>query len=332
MRLIVNPHKIEIIKNEAINEREIDVSKCEFEFSEEITNDFVKEAYFTFEENTYKQIIVNNECSFPSEVLEKKGQIEIGVVAYLIENEEEIKRYNPSPVFISTLVGSLKDNPENTEPITPSEMEQFEYALNNGLNDLSSGLTRLDDEIDDLQEKVNSGYFDGQDGRDGANGITPTIGDNGNWYLGNTDTGKPSRGEQGIPGEIGATGATGQPGRDGTNGVDGVSPIVTTSKSGSITTIEITDKNGTHTATINDGINGQNGANGFSPTVQTSKSGKTTTITITDATGNHTATILDGNDGQDGQDGSDYVLTNQDKQDIADIVLSELPDADEVSY
>ena len=32
---------------------------------------------------------------------------------------------------------------------------------------------------------------------DGADGITPTIGDNGNWYLGSTDTGKPSRGDDG---------------------------------------------------------------------------------------------------------------------------------------
>lgn len=38
---------------------------------------------------------------------------------------------------------------------------------------------------------------------EGADGITPTIGDNGNWYLGEEDTGKPSRGEtgpQGTPG------------------------------------------------------------------------------------------------------------------------------------
>lgn len=48
-------------------------------------------------------------------------------------------------------------------------------------------------------------------------------------------------------------------GTDGTNGQDGVSPVVSTSKSGKITTIEITDKNGTHTATINDGENGQDG-------------------------------------------------------------------------
>ena len=38
---------------------------------------------------------------------------------------------------------------------------------------------------------------DGKDGTNGQDGITPTIGENGNWYLGDTDTGKPSRGEVG---------------------------------------------------------------------------------------------------------------------------------------
>ena len=135
MRLIVNPHKIEIIKDEAVNEHEIDISKCVFEFNEAITNDYVKEAYFTLNNNTYKQIIINDECSFPSEVLETKGMIEIGVVAYLVENEQEIKRYNPSPVYFNTLQGSLKEA-QNSEPITPSEMEQFEQELQEGLNEM----------------------------------------------------------------------------------------------------------------------------------------------------------------------------------------------------
>lgn len=143
MRLIVNPHKIEIKENEAINEREIDISKCIFEFNEEITEDYVKEAYFTFEGKTYKKIIANNECSFPSETLVKKGMIEIGVVAYLVSNDEEIKRYNPSPVFIDTLEGSLKNNAENSEPITPSEMEQFEQELQDLINNVEkrAGIT-----------------------------------------------------------------------------------------------------------------------------------------------------------------------------------------------
>lgn len=37
-------------------------------------------------------------------------------------------------------------------------------------------------------------------GEKGDPGTTPTIGENGNWYLGDEDTGKPSRGEKGNPG------------------------------------------------------------------------------------------------------------------------------------
>ena len=46
--------------------------------------------------------------------------------------------------------------------------------------------------------------------------IKPTIGDNGNWYLGNTDTNKPSRGEKGDTGPKGDTGLTGAAGTNAT--------------------------------------------------------------------------------------------------------------------
>lgn len=49
----------------------------------------------------------------------------------------------------------------------------------------------------------------------GADGITPTIGDNGNWFLGTTDTGKPSRGEKGDTGDVGPKGDTGATGAAG---------------------------------------------------------------------------------------------------------------------
>lgn len=130
MKLIVNPHKISI-ETKLVNEKEINITKCYFEFAEEITNDFVKEAYFTLKDKTYKEIIVNNECSIPYEVIEEKGQVEIGVVAYLLENEEYIKRYNPSPVYFNTLDGSLKEQYENSEEVTPSDKEQIEQAITN---------------------------------------------------------------------------------------------------------------------------------------------------------------------------------------------------------
>ena len=44
----------------------------------------------------------------------------------------------------------------------------------------------------------------GDKGADGKDGITPTIGANGNWYLDTTDTGKPSRGEKGDKGDPGS--------------------------------------------------------------------------------------------------------------------------------
>lgn len=70
----------------------------------------------------------------------------------------------------------------------------------------------------------------------GADGITPHIGDNGNWFIGETDTGMPSRGEagptgaqgekgepgpQGIPGEQGPKGDPGSAGADGAKGEKG---------------------------------------------------------------------------------------------------------------
>lgn len=53
---------------------------------------------------------------------------------------------------------------------------------------------------------------------DGADGITPTIGENGNWFLGDVDTNKPSRGEKGETGARGEKGETGATGADGADG------------------------------------------------------------------------------------------------------------------
>ena len=65
----------------------------------------------------------------------------------------------------------------------------------------------------------------------------------------------------------------------GEPGTDGVSPTITASRSGKVTTLTITDKNGTTQADINDGVD---------PTVTTSKVDRTTTMTITDINGTRT--------------------------------------------
>lgn len=97
-------------------------------------------------------------------------------------------------------------------------------------------------------------------------GITPHIGANGNWYIGETDTGVNAEGNDGEDGKTPHIGANGNwfigstdTGVDavGDDGEDGTSPTVTVSKSGKVTTITITDKNGKKTATINDGADGK---------------------------------------------------------------------------
>ena len=55
----------------------------------------------------------------------------------------------------------------------------------------------------------------------GTDGITPTIGENGNWFLGDVDTNKPSRGEQGPKGDTGDIGPQGPKGDKGDTGPQG---------------------------------------------------------------------------------------------------------------
>ena len=67
----------------------------------------------------------------------------------------------------------------------------------------------------DWTDLVQLSDITGAKGDPGENGITPTIGENGNWYLGDDDTGKPSRGEKGDPGQKGDPGEKGDPGPTG---------------------------------------------------------------------------------------------------------------------
>ena len=61
----------------------------------------------------------------------------------------------------------------------------------------------------------------GPAGEDGADGLTPYIGKNGNWWIGEKDTGIQAQGPAGADGEDGATGPQGPAGADGEQGEQG---------------------------------------------------------------------------------------------------------------
>lgn len=73
---------------------------------------------------------------------------------------------------------------------------------------------------------------------------------------------KGNRGEKGEAGMDGAPGKDGINGKDGMDGRDGVSPAVTLSRSGTVTTLSVTDALGTKTAQIYDGAKGEKGDEG----------------------------------------------------------------------
>lgn len=103
---------------------------------------------------------------------------------------------------------------------------------------------------------------DGQPGKDGTDGITPTIGDNGNWFLGATDTGisakgvkgntgdKGEKGDTGPQGPAGPQGPQGAAGPQGPAGKDGSGMDITGSTVGQIAKISAVDENGKPTAWV----------------------------------------------------------------------------------
>lgn len=130
---------------------------------------------------------------------------------------ELVKQSASSEQIAAAVSQYLKDNPIiETDPTVPAwakEKNKPTYTAAE-VGALSRGT--LDAAINDaLTAAKASGEFDG------ADGITPTIGDNGNWYLGDTDTNKPSRGEQGPAGPKGDTGGTGPQGPRGEIGPQG---------------------------------------------------------------------------------------------------------------
>lgn len=88
-------------------------------------------------------------------------------------------------------------------------------------------------------------------------------------------------------------------------------------------TITFTDSEGNSFTTSGESVIG---ADGFSPVATVTQTASGATVSITDSTGTTTANI------SNGQDGTDYVLTNADKQEIAQMAVDLLPNADTVSY
>ena len=124
----------------------------------------------------------------------------------------------------------------------------------------------------------------GAAGAPGKDGLTPHIGENGNWWIGDTDTGisaKGVKGNTGDKGENGDTGPQGPVGPQGPAGKDGAGMDITGATVGQIAKISAVDENGKPTAwvPVDMPTGGEDGGSAAGWTLLCDK-----TITVEDAT------------------------------------------------
>ena len=112
------------------------------------------------------------------------------------ERFDVIQRCKPEDyVYTETEILNYNTLSDRIDAVDKNIGETIDNYLAEHLNNIETVVNEA------LTQAKESGEFDG---------ITPTIGDNGNWYLGDTDTNKPSRGPKGDKGDTGATGADGK--------------------------------------------------------------------------------------------------------------------------
>ena len=145
----------------------------------------------------------NNTYELPiKSIITKSGRLNMQLVITEGTNDEEI------PIFKSNSFYVIVNSSINAEIEEEEEYPQWIDVANTKLNE-------IDEALDDLQDKLDSGYFKGEKGDKGdrgEQGIQGIQGERGE---------KGEQGIQGIQGERGLQGEQGIPGRDGQNGTDG---------------------------------------------------------------------------------------------------------------
>lgn len=218
--------------------------------------------FYRDEEEVYYCVLdAENTCVVPWEVCYESGTFYIGVFGEkdTVRRTSTTARYkvkrgaltdglypsNPTLDVYNQIVDMVKDVQdkvetfEETDPTVPAWAKAAKKPTYTAAEVGALSADALPGAVNNAlaQAKAN-GEFDGapgKDGVDGKDGYTP------------------------VKGKDYFDGKDGQDGNPGKNGADGISPTVKVSKSGKVTTITITDANGTHKATINDGEDGAEG-------------------------------------------------------------------------
>lgn len=150
MKINVTVSSVIIDNDYIVNKGEYKVNPCEFTFSEEYTNDLVKKAIFVIGNTEIERAIINNKCDIPYDVLDSEV-FKLCVYAYEVVENELVLRYSPTYAKVFLREGSYRGVTGSGEVITPTQYEQYEQALNDGLNEMNEKLAEVDTALDQVE-------------------------------------------------------------------------------------------------------------------------------------------------------------------------------------
>lgn len=155
----------------------------------------------------------------PPEATAVSGVAHFVVCGYVTDSDNVTRNIISLPGKIN-VKPTYKAKGGNTRKVTKDNFSQLLDAvkgeINNAIEDaVASGEFKGDDGVTPHIGSNGNWYIGNTDtgisakGTKGDSGTTPHIGDNGNWYIGTTDTGISAKGVKGDPGENGKDGDSG---------------------------------------------------------------------------------------------------------------------------
>lgn len=133
MILKVNKDICEIKQNEVWNVGDYNVHTVEVELSEEFDGLVNKVRYF-IEDNSYDMLITDNVAQVPYEATLTEGTIKIGVYGYDADTNILVQSTSPVNKYISS--GTYTGEADNTEPLSPTDKQQIESAIQQNTDDI----------------------------------------------------------------------------------------------------------------------------------------------------------------------------------------------------
>ena len=159
MLVKVDLHNIDLDISETINAGEYNITKCQFEFSNDYEGLTKRAVFTTCSGVVMVQEILNNECVIPSEVLEQSGSVKLGVYGYETSDDKLVLRASPTPKHFNVVDGSF-ENGATPVPPDPSDWDKLVEQVGKNTEDISDLETNKADKSELSQVAFSGSYED----------------------------------------------------------------------------------------------------------------------------------------------------------------------------